>query len=41
MTLEIADLDLKLKTWVNLVSKLQSAYFYEIWHSEQIQYPNY
>ena len=30
---EIVDLDLKLKTWADLVSKLHCANFYEIWHS--------
>ena len=33
---EIADLDPKLETWADLVSKLQCARFYEIWHSEQV-----
>ena len=36
MIFEIKDLDAKLKTWADLVSKLQCARFYEIWHSEQV-----
>ena len=38
---EIADLDPKLKAWADLVSKLQCAQFFEIWHSEQIEHANY
>ena len=34
MIFEIADLDPKLNTWSDLVSKLQ-------WHSEQIEHANY
>ena len=34
MIFEIADLDLKLNTWTDLVSC-------EIWHTEQIEYANY
>ena len=37
---EIAELDPKLKNWVDLVSKLQCAQSYEIGHSEQIEHTN-
>ena len=40
MIFEIVDFDLKLKTWADLVSKLQCARFYEIWRSEQIKPAN-
>ena len=38
---EIVDLDPKLKAWADLVSKLQCAYFYEIWQSEKIEHAKY
>ena len=38
---KITDLDRKLKTWLDLVSKLQCAQFYEIWQSEQTEHANY
>ena len=41
MIFEIEDLDPKLKTWTDLVSKFQRARFFEIWHSEQIEHANY
>ena len=41
MIFGIADLDPKLKTSTDLVSELQCADFYEIWHSEQIEHANY
>ena len=39
---EIVDLDRKLNTWADLVSKLQCNVqsFYKIWHSEQIKHAN-
>ena len=39
--IEVVDLDLKLNTWADLVSKLQCNNFYEIWRSEQIEHANY
>ena len=36
MIFEIADLNPKLKTWADLVSKYNMPSFCEIWHSEQI-----
>ena len=42
MIFEIADLGPKLKTWTDLVSKLQCARFLlNLTHSEQIEHANY
>ena len=41
MIFKIPDLDPKLNTCVDLVSKLQCAQVYEIWHSGQIERTHY
>ena len=41
MIFEIPYFDPKLKTWADLVSNCNVSDFYEIWHSEQIEHPNY
>ena len=41
MIFEIEDLDPKLKTWADLISKLQCPRFYEIWHSQRIEHASY
>ena len=41
MIFEIPDLDPKLNTCADLVSKLQCARVYEIWHSGQIECTHY
>ena len=41
MLFKVANLDAKLKTWVDWVSKLQCAQFYEIGHSELIEHAIY
>ena len=41
MIFKIADLDPKLNTWADLVSKLLVANFHKIWHSEQTEHANY